>query len=58
MIKGIQLNTYNYTTKLGHIIVPIPFWQQTIENVIKFEILTSSLGFLILNFFASNGYSK
>jgi hypothetical protein len=39
-------------------IVPSPFWQQTTEQLIKFEILTSALGFLILKFSANNGYTK
>jgi len=39
-------------------IVPLPFWQQIVEYLIKFEILTLALGFLILKISTSNGYSK
>jgi hypothetical protein len=41
-----------------NIVVPLPFWQQIAKHLIKFEILTSTLGFLILKFSTSNGYSK
>jgi hypothetical protein len=39
-------------------IVPLPFWQQIVEYLTKLEILTLALGFLILKFLISNGYSK
>jgi len=40
------------------IVVCLPFRQQTVEYLIKFEILTSALGFLILKFLIGNGYSR
>jgi hypothetical protein len=36
----------------------LPFWQQIVENLFKFEILTLTLGFLTLKFWASNDYRK
>jgi len=40
------------------IVVPLPFWQQTTEWLIKFEILILALGFLIFKFSIGNGYTK
>jgi len=39
-------------------VVPSPFWQQTAKYLIKFEILTSTLGFLMLKFLIGAGYNK
>jgi hypothetical protein len=39
-------------------VVPLPFQQQTIEYLIKFEILISALDFLNLKFWTNNGYIK
>jgi len=41
-----------------NIVVPLPFWQQTVEYLIRFVNLTSTFAFLILKFLASNGYKK
>jgi hypothetical protein len=43
---------------LYDIVVPLPFWQQTVEYLFKFEILTLALGFLILIFLTCNDYIK
>jgi hypothetical protein len=40
------------------IVEPLPFQQQTAKYLIKLEILTLALGFLILKFFTSNWYIK
>ncbi len=40
------------------IYIPIPFWQQITKYLFKFEILTSTPGFLILKISTSNGYTK
>jgi hypothetical protein len=47
---------HEYT--LSHTIVHLPFRQQIAKQLIKFEVLTSTLGFLILKILASNGYMK
>jgi hypothetical protein len=39
-------------------IIPLPFQQQTVEYLIKFEIVSLAIGFLIQNFSIGNGYSK
>jgi hypothetical protein len=36
----------------------LPFQQQTVEELIKFEILISTFYFLIQKFSAVNGYTK
>jgi hypothetical protein len=36
------------------IVRSLPFWQQTVEKLFKFEILTLTLGFLTLKLGASN----
>jgi hypothetical protein len=40
------------------IVIPLPFRQQTIEHLLKFEISTLALCFLILKFLVGNGYTK
>jgi hypothetical protein len=36
---------------LSSIVVSLQFWQQIVNYLIKFEILTLTLGFLIFDFF-------
>jgi hypothetical protein len=40
------------------IVGSLPFWQQIVKKMFKFEILTFTLGFKILKFWASNDYRK
>ncbi len=46
------------STAVTYIIVPLPFMQQTVEYLIKFEILSSTLDMLILKISTGNGYIK
>jgi hypothetical protein len=39
-------------------IVPEWIWQQIVEKLIKFQILMSAVGFLILKFLTYNIYPK
>jgi hypothetical protein len=65
-LGGTEVAPTNWEPKWGcaldissqNAIVPLSFWQQIVEYLIKFEILTLALGFLILKFLTSNGYSK
>jgi hypothetical protein len=40
------------------IVGSLPFWQQIVEKIFKFEILTLRLGFFNFEFWASNDYRK
>jgi hypothetical protein len=41
-----------------NIVIPLPFQQQIAKYLIKFEILTSALGFLFLKFLIDHNYNK
>jgi hypothetical protein len=43
---------------LYDIVVPLPFRQQIVEYLFKFEILTSAPSFLIIKFLTCNDYIK
>ncbi len=50
-IVGVKCTIKQKKSWSQTIVVTLPYWQQSIEYLMKFEILILALGFLSLNFF-------
>jgi hypothetical protein len=58
MYKGQKVEIIEIKEDKNTTIIPLPFEQQIVENLFKFEILTSTPNFLILKFSIGNDYRK